>query len=130
MGLQPSLTVVAEGRRLPCGFPNKSQDVGYLTLVFPNMDNASLTISLPKAMKKFIEARSHDGSFSTPSEYIRSLVRIDQENSSRGELEAFLREGLRRKSLPKLDENAWRAIENFLLERTNLKRIKARASTR
>jgi antitoxin ParD1/3/4 len=81
-------------------------------------------------MKSFIEARLEEGSFSTPSEYIRSLVRFDQERSSRAELEAFLRGGLRGRALPNLDEDAWRAIENFLLERTKPKAQKVRVPTR
>ena len=94
------------------------------------MDNASLTISLPKAMKKFITARVDEGSFSTPSEYIRSLIRCDQEKSARGELEAFLRGGLRGRALPRLDDDAWRAIENLLLQHAKPKRQKARGATR
>jgi antitoxin ParD1/3/4 len=94
------------------------------------MDNASLTISLPKAMKKFITDRVDEGSFSTPSEYIRSLIRSDQEKRARGELEAFLRGGLRGKALAKLDDDAWRAIENILLQNGKPKRQKARVSTR
>jgi antitoxin ParD1/3/4 len=94
------------------------------------MDNASLTISLPKAMKKFITARVDEGNFSTPSEYIRSLIRCDQEKSARGELEALLRGGLRAKALPKLDDDTWRAIENILLQHANPTRQKARVATR
>jgi antitoxin ParD1/3/4 len=109
---------------------DKSHHVGYLTRALAAMENASLTISLPKAMKKFIEARLHHGNFSTPSEYIRSLVRVDQERSSRGELEAFLRGGLRGKTFPTLDDDGWRAVENFLLERVTNKRAKRRVAAR
>ncbi len=77
------------------------------------MENTSLTISLPKTMKKFIEARVREESFSTPSEYIRSLVRFEQERSARVELEAFLRGGLRGNVLPALDEESWRAVETI-----------------
>jgi Arc/MetJ-type ribon-helix-helix transcriptional regulator len=81
------------------------------------MENSSLTISLPKAMKKFIEVRLREASFSTPSEYIRSLIPSDQETSSRVELAAFVRGGLRGKPLPKLDEEGWRAVEDLLRQR-------------
>ena len=47
------------------------------------MENATLTISLPRAMKDFIGERLREASFSTPSEYIRSLIRDDQQRSSR-----------------------------------------------
>jgi len=43
------------------------------------MDKATLTISLPRPMKEFITAKLREGRFSTPSEYIRSLIRDDQD---------------------------------------------------
>jgi antitoxin ParD1/3/4 len=55
------------------------------------MDNATLTISLPKAMKSFIEAKLREGQFSTPSEYIRSLIRDDQHLAGNKELALLLR---------------------------------------
>ena len=94
-----------------------------------SMENASLTISLPREMKKFIEARLFEASFSTPSEYIRSLIRGDQERSSRRELEAFLRGGLRGKAVPNLDEEAWREVEKILRQQKTTKRIKRRSGT-
>lgn len=35
----------------------------------------NLNVSLPEAMKKFIEAEVRKGSYSTPSEFVRELVR-------------------------------------------------------
>ena len=43
------------------------------------MDKATLTISLPRTMKEFIAEKLREGRFSTPSEYIRSLIRDDQD---------------------------------------------------
>jgi antitoxin ParD1/3/4 len=43
------------------------------------MDKATLTISLPQPMKDYIAAKLREGRFSTPSEYIRSLIRNDQD---------------------------------------------------
>lgn len=86
------------------------------------MTSTSLTVSLPCAMRDFIEAQLREGAFSTPSEYIRSLIRMDQENASRRALEAFVRGGFRGKDLPRLDEEDWRAIEALVGERTTAKR--------
>jgi antitoxin ParD1/3/4 len=47
------------------------------------MTNASLTVSLPRVMRDFIEAQLREGTFSSPSEYIRSLIRLDQQHASR-----------------------------------------------
>jgi Arc/MetJ-type ribon-helix-helix transcriptional regulator len=42
-------------------------------------------------MKDFIEAKLREGRFSTPSEYIRSLIRDDQDLTSRPDLAILAR---------------------------------------
>lgn len=39
----------------------------------------SLNISLPEALKKYVEGQISSGDWSTPSEYIRELIRQDKE---------------------------------------------------
>ena len=57
------------------------------------MDKATLTISLPRSMKEFITAKLREGRFSTPSEYIRSLIRDDQDVTGNSELALLIRRG-------------------------------------
>jgi Arc/MetJ-type ribon-helix-helix transcriptional regulator len=57
------------------------------------MDKATLTISLPRSMKEFIIAKLREGRFSTPSEYIRSLIRDDQDVTGNSELALLIRRG-------------------------------------
>jgi putative addiction module CopG family antidote len=40
---------------------------------------SALNISLPKALKKYVEKRVATGDWCTPSEYIRELIRQDKE---------------------------------------------------
>lgn len=40
---------------------------------------ASMNVSLPDPMKTWVEARLKDGSFSNTSDYVRHLIRRDQE---------------------------------------------------
>jgi antitoxin ParD1/3/4 len=40
---------------------------------------ATMNVSLPDPMKAWIEARLKDGSFSNTSDYVRHLIRRDQE---------------------------------------------------
>ena len=54
------------------------------------MDKATLTISLPRTMKGFIETKLREGRFSTPSEYIRSLIRDDQDMAGNKELAVMI----------------------------------------
>ena len=55
---------------------------------------ASLNISLPQSLKEFVEAQVQRSGFSTPSEYIRNLVRDDQKRRAEEKLETLLLEGL------------------------------------
>jgi antitoxin ParD1/3/4 len=43
------------------------------------MAMTSLNISLPQALKEYIEGQINSGDWSTPSEYIRELIRQDKE---------------------------------------------------
>ena len=40
---------------------------------------ATMNVSLPDPMKTWVEARLKDGSFSNTSDYVRHLIRRDQE---------------------------------------------------
>lgn len=55
---------------------------------------SALNISLSKSMQAFIEARIAEGGYSTASEYIEHLIREDQKQAARSQVEAKLIEGL------------------------------------
>lgn len=40
--------------------------------------NTSMNISLPVKLKKYVEKRASAGGYSTPSEYVRELIRTDE----------------------------------------------------
>jgi putative addiction module CopG family antidote len=42
------------------------------------MSTTSIHVTLPKALKEHIEKRVRDGDFTSPSDYVRALVRADQ----------------------------------------------------
>lgn len=50
----------------------------------------TLSISLPEPMRQFVEQSVKDGSYSTTSEYIRALIRAEQEK--REKLESLRRD--------------------------------------
>jgi antitoxin ParD1/3/4 len=55
---------------------------------------ASITISLPEPLRDWIERRVESGRFGTASDYVRELVRRDQEDSDEREaLVAELQKG-------------------------------------
>jgi len=41
-----------------------------------------MNVSLPDPMKDWVESRTHDGSFSNASDYVRHLIRKDQERAA------------------------------------------------
>lgn len=54
----------------------------------------TLNISLPEAMRAFIDSEVAKGGYSTASEYIRDLIRQAQKKAEEQKLEAMLLEGL------------------------------------
>jgi antitoxin ParD1/3/4 len=59
------------------------------------MEMTSLNVSLPKVLKDYVEGQVSEGGFSTPSEYVRALIREDQKRRAQEKLEALLAEGLK-----------------------------------
>lgn len=55
---------------------------------------ASLNISMPDELRDFVEKRTKENHFATPTEYIRSLVREDQKKAEADKLERLLLDGL------------------------------------
>jgi putative addiction module CopG family antidote len=43
-----------------------------------SMSTTSIHVTLPKALKEHIEKRVADGDFTSPSDYVRALVRAEQ----------------------------------------------------
>jgi antitoxin ParD1/3/4 len=56
----------------------------------------TMNVSLPEPLKSFVEERVEGGGYQTASEYVRDLIRQDQEKqrTAQGKLEAMLLEGI------------------------------------
>ncbi len=55
------------------------------------MEQASLSIFLPRSRKDFFEPKLRESRFSTPSEYVRSLTRDDQNLSGHDAVATLMR---------------------------------------
>ncbi len=53
---------------------------------------ASLNVAMPDELREFVEQRTKTGGFSTPTEYVRHLIRSDLERERQRRLEAALLE--------------------------------------
>jgi antitoxin ParD1/3/4 len=57
------------------------------------MAMTSLNVSLPQQLKDYVEQQTRAG-YSTPSEYVRELIREDQKRRAKERLDSLLLEGL------------------------------------
>src|SRR5262245_30419371 len=60
-----------------------------------NLDMATMNISLPQALRQWVDDLITEGNYGTVSEYFRELIRLDQRRRAEERLEAQLLEGLR-----------------------------------
>ncbi len=85
------------------------------------MSMTSLNISLPVSLKQFVESQVLESGFSTPSEYIRNLVRDDQKRRAEEKLEALLLEGLHSGDPIEITPEYWEKKRIQLMEPYNKK---------
>ena len=70
---------------------------------------ATMNVSLPDPMKAWVESRTRDGRYSNASDYVRDLIRRDQDRQQAiSELQQLVTEGLESGPAQALD------IESFL----------------
>ena len=94
-----------------------------------NSSMASLNISLPQVLKDYVEEQAKNGGYSTPSEYVRALVRDDQKRKAEERLEARLLEGINSGEPIEITPEDWERKRRQLVERHNKKKD-AKSSSR
>lgn len=56
---------------------------------------ATMNVSLPDPMKVWVESQTKDGRYSNASDYVRDLIRRDQDRASKiAEMQSLIDEGL------------------------------------
>ena len=78
---------------------------------------ASLNISLPQSLKDYVEDRVETGGYSTPSEYVRELLRQDHNRRAAQELEALLLDGLKSGDPIQISPEYWETKRKQLVKR-------------
>lgn len=71
----------------------------------------SMNISLPDELKLYVEAQTKTG-YSTPSEYVRELIREDQKRRAQERLEQLLLEGLNSGERIPTDVKFWAELKD------------------
>jgi antitoxin ParD1/3/4 len=73
-------------------------------------------VSLPASIKAFVDGRVAAGGFGSVSDYIRALIRGDQQEQAREQLEKRLLEALESKESPMTPED-WISLREQLIQR-------------
>jgi antitoxin ParD1/3/4 len=76
----------------------------------------TLNISLPKAMREFIDQQIAQGGYGTASEYIRELLREAQKRKAKEKIEAMLLEGLQSEA-SEMTRDDWNELKRRARER-------------
>jgi antitoxin ParD1/3/4 len=84
----------------------------------------SMNVSLPEELKEYVEAQTRHG-YSTPSEYVRELIRGDQKRRSAERLDALLLEGLNSGDSIAVDAAFWRDLRQEALARLESRKKRA-----
>ena len=82
------------------------------------MPMTSLNISLPEALKEYIEGQVASGDWGTPSEYVRELIRQDKERRLRNLEEDLVAAAKGPKIEVSVSEIRKKGLLNALRERT------------
>ncbi len=77
----------------------------------------TLNISLPEAMRVFIDEEIARGEYSTASEYIRQLIREDQKRVAQDRLERLLLEGIESGEPVEISDEWWQRKKAVLSKR-------------
>jgi antitoxin ParD1/3/4 len=97
---------------------------------------ASLNVHMPGDLRDFVDQRTKKGGFSTPTEYVRHLIRADQQREAERRIEELFTEGVRSGRAKGSVEDLFKQLHKFVDERTEKKQVKrsngkaARSNTR
>jgi len=70
----------------------------------------NMNVSLPEALKQYVEDQVSSGDYGTASEYLRELIREDKKRKAQGRLESFLLEGLDSGDPVSVTPEFWQAL--------------------
>jgi antitoxin ParD1/3/4 len=72
----------------------------------------TMNISLPVSLKEWIEEQVSERGYSTASEYVREVLRREQEQSFRGRIDAHLIEAIESGASTPMTRKDWRKIRS------------------
>lgn len=85
----------------------------------------SMNVSLPEELKEYVEMQTKQG-YSTPSEYVRELIREDQKRRAREKLDSLLLDGLNSGDPLPVDAEFWSSLKHEALAKLEVRRKTAK----
>lgn len=82
----------------------------------------TLNVSLPGAMKKYVQERVASGGYGNTSEYVRELIRTEQKQRAKAELEALLLEGINSGPGVEVNEEFWKNLRQQIEQHAKAKK--------
>ena len=76
-----------------------------------------MNISLPEALREYVDERVAEGTFANASDYVRALIRDDRLKRAQASLEAKLLEGLESGPAVVADDAYWEGLKSRALAR-------------
>ena len=88
----------------------------------------TLNVSLPDALREFVETRVAEGRYSNADDYLRDLVREDQRRNAQDHLDALLQDGLASGPAAPMTAQDWQDIRAEVRKRGQLQAQKGSAA--
>lgn len=82
----------------------------------------TMNIALPPEMKDFVKEEVAGGGYSSASEYIRNLIRQEQNRKAEARLEALLLEGIESGPMEEMSTKDWDTLRDRLKKRWSKKK--------
>lgn len=70
-----------------------------------------MNISLPEALRSYVDERVAEGGYANVSDYVRALIRDDRASRAKAQLEAKLLEGVASGPQVEATEEYWKRID-------------------
>jgi antitoxin ParD1/3/4 len=82
----------------------------------------SMNISLPELLRDWVEAQIKGGRYGNASEYVRELIRRDQERQAQQRLEQLLLEGMKSGPASPMTKKHWSELRAEVAKRLERRR--------
>ena len=81
------------------------------------MSTTTMSFALPEVLRRYIDERVKGGTYGNTSEYLRDLIRRDQQEQARQRLRELIQDGLQSGPGRELTQSDWTELRKTALAR-------------